>query len=217
MKYELLQSTHIFKNFTENEIKNALTFLSAKELSYKKGDTVIRLNSTISSFAILLKGQVQVGCDDINGDQMIMATVAPGEMFSESLAITKNPSSPIYAIATEDSEILWLSAELIRENRPKNLSESRIISNFLSAVALKCLSMNDRIQILSKKTIREKVIAYLSILSDNGRNNEVFVPLSRQDMASYLGVERSALSRELSNMQKQGLLEISKQRFKILR
>ena len=216
MFYELLKRTHLFCNLTKNELDDALLYLSAKRLSYKKGETLIKLGSRITVFGIVLKGFVSVCSDDLNGNQMIMATVLKGEMFSESLAITNNSYSPVYAVAGEDTDILWLSATPIRENRPKTDLEAKIIRNFMSAVAQKCLSMNDRIQILSKKTIREKVIQYLSLLSSNGSKTEVITPLSRQDMASYLGVERSALSRELSNMQRDGIIEISKQKFKIL-
>ena len=119
MFYELLKRTHLFCNLTKNELDDALLYLSAKRLSYKKGETLIKLGSRITVFGIVLKGFVSVCSDDLNGNQMIMATVLKGEMFSESLAITNNSYSPVYAVAGEDTDILWLSAAPIRENRPK--------------------------------------------------------------------------------------------------
>lgn len=217
MNRKLLLNTYIFKGLTESELDGALSYLDAREKRYKKGENLIIQGDKITSFAIIISGTVQVSCDDIDGNRMIMATVSKGEMFAESLAVTANSDSPIYAVATEDSAVLWLSAAPIRKNLVSAPLHSKIISNFMSAIAFKCLSMNDRVQILSKKTIREKVIAYISLLPSHDKSGEIILPLSRQDMASYLGVERSALSRELSNMQKEGIISYKGNTFKFLR
>ena len=216
MNRKLLLNTYIFKGLAESELDDALSYLSAREKHYKKGDNLIMLGDEISSFGIITSGTVQISCDDINGNRMIMATVSKGGMFAESLAVTANNDSPIYAVATEDSSVLWLRAAPIRKNLVSSPLHAKIISNFLSAIAHKCLSMNDRVQILSKKTIREKVITYMSQLAEHNKSGEIAIPLSRQDMASYLGVERSALSRELSKMQKDGIILYSRNRFKFL-
>lgn len=216
MNRKLLLNTHIFRGLTEGELDGALSYLGAREKHYKKGDNLIMLGDEISTFGIITSGTVQISCDDIDGNRMIMATVTKGNMFAESLAVTANSDSPIYAVATEASSVLWLSAAPIRKNIVSSPLHSKIISNFTSAIAFKCLSMNERIQILSKKTIREKVIAYISLLPAHDKSGEIVLPLSRQDMANYLGVERSALSRELSKMQKDGIISYTRNRFKFL-
>ncbi|MEE0944249.1 MAG: Crp/Fnr family transcriptional regulator [Clostridia bacterium] len=216
MDKALLSKAYIFSGLSENELDDALSYLSAREKKYKKGQTLITLGNEISEFAVITKGTVQISCDDINGNQMIMATVTKGNMFAESLAVTANIDSPIYATATEDTVVVWLKASPIRKNIADSPLHTKIIANFIKAVALKCLSMNDRVQILSKKTIREKVIAYLSLMSEHGKRDKVIIPLSRQDMASYLGVERSALSRELSRMQTEGIISFKGNQFRFL-
>ncbi len=215
MDNELLKNTYLFRDFTDNELSEALTFLSAREACYKKGETVIMLGSPITEFAIVLSGGVQISCDDINGNQIIMMSVSKGGMFAESLSVTKSPESPIYAVATEDTRLLWLKIAPILKNSASPL-DTKITTSFITALAAKCLSMNDRVQILSKKSIREKVITYFSQLSEHTKSDEITVPLSREDMASYLGVERSALSRELSNMQRDGIISYNKNHFKII-
>lgn len=212
----LLSKAYIFRGLSEKELDDALLYFSAREKRYKKGQTLITLGSEITEFGVITKGTVQISSDDINGNQMIMATVGKGDMFAESLAVTANAESPIYATATEDTVVVWLKAAPIRQNIADSPLHTRLIANFIRAVALKCLSMNDRIQILSKKTIREKVIAYISLMSEHGEKDKIIIPLSRQDMASYLGVERSALSRELSRMQKEGIISFKGNRFKFL-
>lgn len=217
MNRKILFGTYIFKGLTDSELDDALAYLNAREKHYKKGENLIIQGDKITSFGIITSGTVQISCDDIDGNRMIMATVTKGNMFAESLAVTANTDSPIYAVATEDASVLWLDAAPIRKNLVSSPLHSKIISNFMRAIAFKCLSMNERVQILSKKTIREKVIAYISLLPTHDKSGEISIPLSRQDMASYLGVERSALSRELSKMQKDGIISYSRNHFKFLR
>ncbi len=216
MDKALLAKAYIFSGLTESELDEALKYLGAREKHYKKGQTLISLGNSISEFGVITKGTVQISCDDINGNQMIMATVARGDMFAESLAVTANSDSPIYATATEGSVVVWLNAAPIRDNLASTPLHAKINANFTRAIAIKCLSMNDRVQILSKKTIREKVITYMSQLAEHSKKTEILIPLSRQDMASYLGVERSALSRELSRMQQDGIIRFKGNRFKFL-
>ena len=217
MNTDLLLKSYIFRGMDEKQLKEALAYLNAREVFYKKGENLIMLSNPINDFAVVLSGSVQVSCDDIDGNRMIMATVAKGEMFSESLAVTACRESPINATAAEDSRILWLSADIIRRNESDNPVKNKIILNFINAVANKCLMMNDRVQILSKKTIREKVITYLSQLSEQGKKKEIKIPFDRQGMADYLGVERSALSRELSRMENEGIIAYRKNNFTILK
>lgn len=216
MDKALLSKAYIFSGLTEKEFDDALLYLSAREKRYKKGQTLITLGTEISEFGVVTKGAVQISCDDINGNQMIMATITRGDMFAESLAVTANCDSPIYATATEETVVVWLKAAPIRQNIADTPLHTRIISNFIRAVAIKCLSMNDRVQILSKKTIREKVITYISLIAEREKKDTIIVPLNRQDMANYLGVERSALSRELSRMQKEGIISYKGNQFRFL-
>lgn len=212
----LLSKAFIFAGLDTEELDGALSYLSAREVFYKKGQTLISLGSPITEFGVIASGVVQVSCDDINGNRMIMTTISRGDMFAESLAVTGAKESPIYATAAEDARVVWLKAEPIRRNIADSPLHSKIVANFVSAVAHKCLSMNDRVQILSKKTIREKVITYLSQLAEREKSSEFILPLDRQDMANYLGVERSALSRELSKMKDEGLISYRRNYFKVL-
>lgn len=216
MDKSLLLRTLIFEGFNYEELDSALIYLEAKEEIFKKGELLIKFSSPIKAFGVIESGIVQVSCDDINGNRMIMATIGRGDIFAESLACLNTKESPIYATAVEDVKVVWLCAEHIRQNSADTPLHKKIVANFIRAIAHKCLSMNNRVQILSKKTIREKVITYLSQLAEHEKNNKIFVPLDRQDMANYLGVERSALSRELSRMKAQGIITYNRNCFKVL-
>ena len=213
----LLLKTAIFSGLNEEELAQALEYLAARGAEYKKGENLINPGDRMERFGIVMSGTVQVSSYDINGNQMIMTSVARGGIFGESLSVIGVEESPICAAAAEDCNILWLRAEPIRKNRADSPLHTKIVANFIGAIAHKCLAMNDRVQILSKKTIREKVITYLSQLAEHKRKSEFTLPLDRQNMANYLGVERSALSRELSKMAAEGIISYRKNNFKILK
>lgn len=216
MDMKLMRVAGIFAFMTDAELADALKYLGAREAFYRKGQYLISIGDSIGEFALVESGMVQVSSYDINGDIMIMNTVARGKTFAESLAVTGTEDSPICARAVEDTRVVWLSAEPIRRNCGDTPLHTKIVSNFINEIAHKCLGMNERIQILSKRTIREKVITYLSQLSEASRRDEFTIPFDRQDLASYLGVERSALSRELSRMARDGLISFRKNTFRIL-
>ena len=212
----LLGRTRIFAAMSERELDDALKYLFAREAAYRKGQQLISIGDPIGDFAVVESGAVQVSSYDINGNRMIMNTVTRGKTFAESLAVTGTEESPICAQALEDTRVVWLRAEPIRRNIGDTPLHAKIVANFIGEIAHKCLGMNERIQILSKRTIREKVITYLSQLSETRRRAEFTIPFDRQDLASYLGVERSALSRELSRMARDGLISFRKNTFRIL-
>lgn len=216
MDIDLLKKSYIFGGFSDTEISRALGYLDAREVFYKKGTVIIAQGEPINEFGMLMSGGVQVSCYDINGNRMIMAEVAAGGVFAESLAMTGAEESPVFAETIADTRLLWLCAEPIRRNTADNPLHAKIVANFAASISHKCLEMNDRIQILSKKTIREKVITYLSQLAERSNRREFDIAMDRQALANYLGAERSALSRELSKMAKEGIIAYNKNRFHIL-
>lgn len=209
--------TALFADFSKEEVEKVLSMLHTWEAFYAKNDVVLELDVPISAFGIVTSGRVQVATYDIHGNKMIMAVVGVDDMFAESLAYTKTANSPVHATALEDCSVLWVDVETVRN---AYLSSEpllrRLGENFTRSLAAKVLAMNNRVQILSKKTIREKLDAFFTFQVQQAGCSEFEIPFDRSDLADYLGVERSALSRVLSQMQKEGLLEFHKNWFRIL-
>lgn len=210
---EILRLCPLFSDLTDAEIADTLNFYSAKPKKHAKGEFVLRAGEPVSRFGLLLTGSVQIMMDDIDGRQMIMASVSPGQTFAESLCYQAAQESPVYARTVEQSEILWLSADGLHGLHGGG--HCMHCQRFIRMLAAKTLSMNDRIQVLSKPTLREKLMTLLSQHSTReGRNFNL--PFDRNAMATYLGVNRSALSRELSQMKKEGKIDFYKNSFSIL-
>ncbi len=211
MDRALLKKTVLFESLTDNEISAALAFFDARESTYEKGDAVKRLHQPFTRFALVMQGRVQVYTDDLSGEQMMMAHVEKGGMFGESLSYLCK-DEPVYAIAASPCRILWLSPENIRRLQPANALEQTLIHRFIASLAGRALQMNDRIQILSKKTLEEKLKAFLSFYQMR-RGMQFTIPFNRTELATYLGSNRSALSRVMSRMQKNGLFSCQGRQF----
>ena len=169
----------------------------------------------LAAAGIVLTGAVQVCVDDIEGNRMIMAEVAPGVSFGESLCFLKTRESPVYIFASEDSEVLWLSTEPLFSD-PADPFLAELQRRFTAALAAKALTMNNRIQVLSRLSLRSKLTAYFSGLAAAQGSGVIRLPMNREDTAAYIGVNRSALSRELSRMKAEGLIEYRKNEIRLL-
>lgn len=195
---------------TPEECSEAVKLFHGTVKAYKKGEFLHRPHEGLPRFGLVLSGAVQACCDDLDGNRTIMAEVTAGITFGESLCFLKISDSPVYIFASEDASVLWLSLSDLYTGgtEPQGLELQK---RFTALLAHRTLSMNSRIQILSKLTIREKLLFYFSQLSDGG--GTVRTPLNREDMAAYIGTNRSALSRELSKMKQEGILDYRKNLF----
>lgn len=211
----LIKRTVYFAGMPDRELDFALGFYQAAEKTYKAGEYLIKLGKAVPAFGIVLGGIVQVYMDDAEGMQMIMASNSPGDSFGESLAFLGTKESPVYIKAVEDARVLWLKLDRILSPVPGKCSHDYVM-RVMDSFARRALDMNNRIQVLSKRSLRQKLMTLLSQCRQKSGNKIFNVPLSREDMAVYLGCDRSALSRELSNMKKEGIIDYYRNSFKIL-
>lgn len=204
---EALRRCVLFEGMDEAQLTDALSFYGARRASYLKGDTLLSIGSAVERFAVVVSGTVQVMCDDVNGHHMIMATVEAGQTFGESLCLNKAEEAPVYANAFTDCDVYWLRADMF---------DSDPALRFMRLISGKALSMNGRIRVLSKLTLREKLNTLFSQLSaQSGPSFDL--PFDRESLAAYLGCNRSALSRELSNMRREGLIDFDRGHVKLMK
>lgn len=206
---ETVLGCELFSHLDGKRLSDALLFFEATLRSYDKNECICMTGDALLGFGLVLSGTVQVFNEDINGQRVIMANVEKGGTFAESLCFLEEPQSPVSIFAADDTEVLWLKTSALK----KGFSEYN--NRFVSMLARRTLSMNDRIQILSKITLREKIETYLSQCAKEQKSRTFSIPLDRESLALYLGTNRSALSRELSRMQKDGIIEFYKNSFKI--
>lgn len=210
-------SHSLFRGLSEEDFAFSLAFLHARPALYRKGDFLHRMGEQLHAFGLLLSGNVGVYTDDMDGKCMMMANVCPGESFGESLCYLRIKQAPIYILAAEDSAVLWLDAGGLSSLSPgDDMRAFSLAARFSAALAMRTLDMNDRIQILSQATVKERVVAFLSRARRRYGSDTFSVPFDRASLAVYLAVNRSALSRTLSEMKKAGEIDFYRNTFRLL-
>lgn len=208
-------SCPLFAGLDPDSLKAAMDFYHAERKTYRKGAALLSPGDPMSRFGLVLEGRVQVCVYDIHGERMIMAVVTPGSTFGESLCLLETGYSGINIDAAEDTQVLWLSCDGIRSpGGGAQAHECR--QRFTAMLAARALSMNDRIQVLSKHSLRKKLRTFLSQCARHAGAAEFTVDMDRADLAAYLGADRSALSRELSAMRRDGEIKYRKGTFSVL-
>ena len=211
---QTLARNPLFAGLGEAETGALLRILKGTVRAYEKGSIPHQAGTPMERFGLVLSGRVQACMDDLDGNRMILAEVAPGVTFGESLSFLKIPDAPVYIYASEGAEVLWLSPEALFTDLPDPLLPE-LRRRFMTLLARRTLDMNQRIRVLSQLTMREKLMAYLTGLAAQQGSRTVTLPLSREDTAVYIGANRSALSRELGRMQRDGLITVRRRQIEL--
>ena len=214
---DVLKTVDLFKDIDECDLQPLLSCLSAKASRYEKGQTVFSTGERIERFGIVLSGQVQIVQDDYYGNRSIFAKIDIGNLFAESFACSETKTLPVSVITTTESELLFIDCHRLAVPCAKACGfHSRLIQNMLSIVSTKNILLTQKIEFTSKRTTREKLLAYLSVEAKKAEGNCFCIPFNRQELADYLSVERSAMSAELSKLRDDGVLKFHKNQFELL-
>lgn len=212
-----IKTCRLFAGLDEEELQRALGLLDASVAEYGRGAFIHRADERLAFFGLVLSGSVQVCTDDMNGDLMMMANVTEGETFGESLCYLRVEQTKVFISTQDRAKVLKLRTDAFLAPRGEADSlTGRLFGNFVSMLAERTLSMNERIQVLSKKTLREKLKTFFSQCEKKYGSRSFSLPLDRAGLAIYLGSDRAALSRELSAMRRAGIIDFSGNYFRIL-
>ncbi len=214
MNENFLANTILFRGIKKEELSAVLTCLSPLTKTFQKGDIIFHIGDIIHDIGIVLSGGVYLENIDIWGNTTILNHIGPGQVFAEAYACSLSEPSMVNIIAAANSEILFFNVARILKTCSNTCTyHSRIIQNLLMISARKNLNLSRRIFHITPKTIRAKVLSYLSSQAIELGKYEFKIPFNRQQLADYLGVDRSALSSELSKMQREGIIEYEKNYF----
>lgn len=214
---EILKSVALFKGMDESELQPLLSCLSAKPAHYEKNQIVFMGGEEISSFGIVLSGQVQVVQEDYYGNRSILANIGAGDLFGESFACAEIRTLPVSVITTAESDLLFIDCYRLAAPCANACAfHRRLIQNMLNIIAMKNISLTQKIEFTSKRTTREKLLAYISAEAKKAGSSRFSIPFNRQELADYLSVERSAMSAELSKLRDDGVLNFHKNQFELL-
>ena len=207
MDIHLLAGTRLFQGIREHEIEAMLTCLSAEERTYGKDAYIYRAGDVTGRLGVVMEGAVNIIKDDVWGNRKIIENIGGGQIFGETYACLKGEPLMVDVQASERSRILFMDVNRILTTCSSSCDfHNRLIRSLMYVLAGKNLMLTKKMDIITPKSLRERVMVYLSQESVKQGCRTVTVPFNRQQMADYLSVDRSALSAELSRMQRDGVI-----------
>lgn len=214
---EILKKCTLFENMSDENIISMLGCLDAKVEYFDKKYTIFAEGNPARHMGIMLSGSAQIIQVDYYGNRSILSSVLPGEVFAEAFACASVPSLPITVTANEPCEVMLIDCSHILHTCSKNcLFHQQLIYNLMKDLASKTIMFQQKIEITSKRSTREKLMAYLMFYAKKVNSNSFEIPFNRQELADYLEVERSGLSAEISKLCKEGIIESERKKFRLL-
>ena len=212
---KLIGRSVLFSSLSDKDFDKMLKYLKASEAEYRQGDVLQLPGRPMDRFGYVLSGVVQVYRDEPDGTRSIMASNGAGGSFGEFFCFLRVKDVPVSIVAAEDCRVLWLRMDNIISPPPGNCDHDTV-NRVISSFARRGLDMNDRIQVLSQRSLRRKIQTLLMQQAAKEGSNTFTLPLSREAMAVFLGCDRSALSRELARMKEDGLIDYYRNSFKVI-
>jgi CRP-like cAMP-binding protein len=213
MNTAFLQHSMLFHDMSGDEIAAALAFFRAKEQVFQKGAGILHAGTLTDRMGIVLEGSVTIENNDLWGNRTILSHIGRGQFFAETYAYLPDEPMLVDVTANENCRILFLHIGSIRKTSDLSPWMMKFIRNLLNVSAHKNLSLSGKSFHTAPKTIRGRVMSYLNAVSLRKNTCDFTIPFDRQQLADYLNVERSALSKELGKMQKEGLITVRKNHF----
>lgn len=215
---KILAHCPLFKEINEADLNALLHCFSAVQKQYKKNQIIFMADDLVDTVGIVLAGSVHVVQEDFWGNQTILAHIESSGLFGEAFSCAELDRIPVSVVAVQNSDILMIDyRKIIRTCSSSCVFHTRLIKNMLSILAKKNVLLTQKMELLTRRTTREKILSYLSAQAQQAGSATFVIPFNRQELANYLSVDRSALSKELSKMQKDGILVYKKNQFELLR
>lgn len=210
---EILHKCILFKGFTEQDIEQSLKTSKFLKKEYKKAEIVAIEGDNCSNIGIVLSGSIEIQRIYESGRVVVMERLNEGNIFGEVIIFSDYSKYPATIMATEKSEIMYISKENILALCKDNIC---FLNNFMGLLSKKILMLNKKIKSMSYKTIAQKISNY--IIEEHRKQKAMNIKLNhtKKEIADMMGIPRPSLSRELINLREKGLIDFHKDEIKIL-
>ena len=213
-----LAACPLFAGVTPREAEKMLACLGGVRRTYSDAETILREGEPARALGIVLSGRADITRTDFGGARSVIGAAGPGELFAEAFAFAGAGPLPVDVTAAGATEVLLLdAAKLVHTCSNACEFHNTLVRNLLRIMAEKNLQMNRKIRITSRRTTREKLLAYLRSEASRAGSASFAIPFDRQELADYLEVDRSGLSAQIGELRREGVLRCEKNRFTLLR
>lgn len=212
----ILSKTSLFAGLSEEELLSVLDCLQGRVAKYAKGAMILRTGDLVYELGIVLSGKIHIVQKDFWNNANLLTELQSGQLFAEAYACLATTRLGVSAVALERTAVLWINVQRMMTMCNSACEfHTRLIRNLLWDLAEKNLLLTSKIEHTSKRSIREKLLSYLSEQARKAHSPEFTIPFNRQQLADYLSVDRSALSNELSKLRREGIIAFEKNKFKL--
>lgn len=214
---EKIEHLSLFCGIKKKDLSPMLSCLGCYVRTYRKKQFIILSEEAVKCAGVVLSGSIHMIKEDSLGSKTILTCINRGEIFGETFACGSSQAATVTFFAAQDTAVLFLPFYKILHTC--NLScvfHHKLVENMVTLIADKNVRLMEKIEVTSKKNLRDKILTYLSLQSARCQSRRFEIPLGRVELAEYLCSDRSALTRELNSMKKDGLLEYNKNTFCLL-
>ena len=216
MNDDLLKKSILFKGMTDPERDECLLTLNAHRKSYKKGDAILHAGNLTDQMGMVLSGSVTIESNDMWGNRTILSHVGTGQFFAEAYALLPEEVMLVDVVAKENCQVLFLHIGHMISKMQRAAWSQKLYRNLLLISLHKNLTLSGRSFHTAPKSARGRILAYLNTVSLKKHSTEFDIPFDRQQLADYLNLERTNMSKELTRMRREGIIECRKNHFKLL-
>ena len=202
---DFMDELTIFEGIDTSSIEAIIKCFNAKRMYFKKDRTIISNVLKVRQVGVILSGSANMIRYDYNGNRTIIEKLEHDSVFGEVFSYL---GSDISVLATSDCEVLFIDYDCIINRCSKNCPHhAKLTDNVLQLLSKKIIDLNSRLEVLSKRSIRDKLLGYFNLLTKDKVNRSFSIPFSYTELADYLSVDRSAMMREIKNLRDEGYIK----------
>lgn len=207
----------LFSGIEISDLPTMLDCLGSYQKHYEKNEIILLESCEVRTIGVILQGTVHMVKEDAEGYKTLLMTMKAGELFGESFACGSCKSARVSFLAAEPCMILFLPIHRVLHScKMTCVFHHRLIENMVGLMGDKNIRLLNKIEVISKKTLRDKILAYLRLQAEEQKKQRFTIPLGRLELAEYLCADRSAMTRELSRMKRDGLIDYRRNTFQLL-
>ena len=215
--FDILAKCPLFDGVEREDIRSMLGCMGSRVVGFERGELIFTADGSARAIGVLLEGEARVQRDDFYGNRVIRTLLRPGDLFGETFACAGVARLPVSVEAVQSGRALLLQVERVIGTCSSACAfHNRVVLNLLRVLAEKNLQLSRKLEITSRRTTREKLMAYLAEEAHRAGGVCFTIPFDRQGLADYLGVDRSALSAEIGKLRREGVLESDRSTFRLL-
>lgn len=213
---KFMEHITLFTDILPEEQERMRVCFHAREMTFRNGETIMEYSSSMKKIGLILYGRAVLNCCDAEGNQHIIDELNKDAVFGEPFLLPTD-SQHYYVCATEETRVMFIDYEhVIKRCEQACHHHSQMVSNLLQLTAIQSRQQNERIYMLSRSSTRKKLMAYLNALSTEKHRKDLKLPMSYTALAQYLSVDRSAMTRELKNLEEEGIIKKSGKQIHII-